>query len=765
MCPWRTWWAVAVCFGTLCPTTEASDFEVINTLDGGYGSLRQAIFDANDNPGSDRILFNIPGSGVRSIRLQSGLPEITEPLEIDGYSQPGAMVNTLSNGFNAVLLIQLDGGGNSPGLALNGGMSSVRGLILNRLVVALRLASSSNVVSGNLIGPDPGGINALGNTEGVVTVNDCCNVVGGLNPADRNVIGGNGGNGLEVNSSTNLLVQGNFFGTDITGLRPLPRNPGSSTLSVRECENFVLGGFEPGAANVIAVGFIGLHLYPGSNVDIRGNSIGVGADGQTPLKNTNNTVAILAGGYARIERNAIAYSSTGVQVTGIRSTILGNRIYSNDVSGILLGFAAQANDAGDLDSGPNDLQNYPTFEASFADDDLLLTGELSSKPNMTYRVEFFASAARNTNGSVQGEVLLGSRELTTTSAGIASFIQHFPFPDPRFSWITATATDADGNTSAFSTGAQARSSGLPYVHQHPVSVTVTNGVTVAFQCDVSGAEPITYQWRWNDLYLPDATNKVLVLTNVLPSQQGTYQLIASNSLGFAVSLPAALSIIAGPMFVVHPISQVVAPGEWVTVSAALSEFTTAPIGFRWRSNGVFVTHSAGSEYNSFFAFRAGTTPVNLAVLVTNIVSRTGVISVTAAISVTSDRDQDGLPDTYESQAGLDPDNPADAVSDADLDGASAAQEYAAGTNPLDGQSQFKIDRFFFTLSGTRNLTFTMISNRTYRVEYRNQLEGGLWQLLQGVPARRTNGPVTIQDRTPASGRFYRLVTPYLAPPP
>ncbi len=92
---------------------------VTNTSDSGPGSLRQAILNANANPGVDTIDFAIPGTGVHTISPASALPTITDPVVIDGYTQPGASPNTLANGDNAVLLIELDGsnaGAGSPGL-------------------------------------------------------------------------------------------------------------------------------------------------------------------------------------------------------------------------------------------------------------------------------------------------------------------------------------------------------------------------------------------------------------------------------------------------------------------------------------------------------------------------------------------------------------------------------------------------------------------------------------------------------------------------
>src|SRR5688572_2291603 len=89
------------------PIAPSSTFTVTNTNDTGAGSLRQAILDANANSGLDTVAFNIPGSGVRTISPASPLPTITDPMIIDGYTQPGATPNTQQQGNNAVLLLEL----------------------------------------------------------------------------------------------------------------------------------------------------------------------------------------------------------------------------------------------------------------------------------------------------------------------------------------------------------------------------------------------------------------------------------------------------------------------------------------------------------------------------------------------------------------------------------------------------------------------------------------------------------------------------------
>src|SRR5262245_13943960 len=91
---------------SLAVATQAATFTVINTDDSGAGSLRQAILDANGNPGPDTIDFAIPGSGVHTISPVTPLPAITEPVTIDGYTQAGSSPNTDANDDNAVLLVE-----------------------------------------------------------------------------------------------------------------------------------------------------------------------------------------------------------------------------------------------------------------------------------------------------------------------------------------------------------------------------------------------------------------------------------------------------------------------------------------------------------------------------------------------------------------------------------------------------------------------------------------------------------------------------------
>src|SRR5262247_3435245 len=129
--------SLAIIVGALsvfAATAQASTFVVTNTNNSGPGSLAQAILDANANLGADTIVFNIPGSGVQTISPASPLPTITDPVTIDGYTQPGAIANTLAVGTNAVLLIELSGASanSAAGLTISAGNTTIRGLVINR---------------------------------------------------------------------------------------------------------------------------------------------------------------------------------------------------------------------------------------------------------------------------------------------------------------------------------------------------------------------------------------------------------------------------------------------------------------------------------------------------------------------------------------------------------------------------------------------------------------------------------------------------------
>jgi hypothetical protein len=167
----------------LCVTDcTAATLVVTNNADSGAGSLRQAITDANITPGTNFITFNIPGTGVQSIRSYSGVLQVTNPVTIDGTTQPG---------YAGMPLIVLDGAGR-PGFLITAGNSTVRALVVMDCGTASVPASGivlstngGNVIAGCFIGTDATGTNGGYRIEnfldGITINNSPNNVIGGTN--------------------------------------------------------------------------------------------------------------------------------------------------------------------------------------------------------------------------------------------------------------------------------------------------------------------------------------------------------------------------------------------------------------------------------------------------------------------------------------------------------------------------------------------------------------------------------------------------------
>ena len=116
---------------TVTITVNSKTQLVTNTADSGPGSLRQALTIAagSNSPAPDAIRFAIPGVGPFVIHPVTPLPAVTHATIIDGYSQPGASVNTLAVGDNAVILVQLEGSLVSGiGLDVSASGSKIKGL-------------------------------------------------------------------------------------------------------------------------------------------------------------------------------------------------------------------------------------------------------------------------------------------------------------------------------------------------------------------------------------------------------------------------------------------------------------------------------------------------------------------------------------------------------------------------------------------------------------------------------------------------------------
>jgi IPT/TIG domain/Right handed beta helix region len=410
-------------------------YTVTTTADSGPGSLRQAILDANANLGTDTIAFNISGPGVQTIAPLTDLPDISEAVTIDGYTQPGSSPNTLTVGDDAVILIEISGANGGRGLevmqvGLNSG-TTIRGLILSGgCGVSFDYVSNQqgqNRLVGCFLGTTADGAAASGPSG--VFLGSWTNSVGGLDPADRNVIAGP----ISVYASKQNSITNNYIGTDASGTMALGVDGGVSisTFAPLFAElNSISGNVISGnTGTAVSVG-------TGDGNSVTGNLIGTDATGTVPLGNGGDGVYLRSDGGNGFGNNSVVSNTIANNAgDGVDSPamyggpILHNSIHDNGGLGILSNMYAPV---------------APTVIAAITSGtSTTIYGGTAPGSGGTFTVELFSSPACDPSGFGEGAAPLGT---TPVNAG-DNFTMIVPALTPG-NVVTATATG--NSTSEFS---------------------------------------------------------------------------------------------------------------------------------------------------------------------------------------------------------------------------------------------------------------------------------------------------------------------------
>lgn len=344
----------------------AMTFVVTNVNDSGPGSLRQAILDANANPGADSITFNIAGPSLR-IQPLLGLPDIVDPVVIDGSTQPG---------FSGAPIIELNGSKSAVrALFVNAAASTIRSLVINEFStggILIGSAGNGTHVEGCYIGTDVTGLIAIPNRGAGVAVSSSNNVIGGTTPSARNVISGNQDAGVQVNlfccgannSISGNVIQGNYIGLKANGNEALGNGREGVLVSTSAgsvaVANTLVGGTVPGAGNVISGnGFDGIFIgsLTTTGTTVQGNRIGTTANGMAAIPNGGDGIRIdqgtnnIIGGSAPGAGNLI--SGNGRVASGLgRGHGIGVGSSNNIIQGNLIGTdATGTGPLGNLEDG------------------------------------------------------------------------------------------------------------------------------------------------------------------------------------------------------------------------------------------------------------------------------------------------------------------------------------------------------------------------------------------------------------------------------
>ncbi len=327
---------------------------IVNTNDSGQGSLRQFILNSNelsntnvnqqDSPptgesfnkpdGWEVSLFMIPGAGPHVIQPLTQLPFVEDSkTHITGYTQDGAVQGDIPNRF---IPIELDGNTTTfDALTLRTDSLQVSGLSIHdfRKGLYTPIGGTKDIfIWGNYIGMEADGITPSSNNGAGLHLYQLKNSFVGTN--GDNVNDANEGNlisnstfGLHLVATDNILIAGNFVGTDKTGLVGQGNTLRGFAITNLEFPNYI--GFKEGMPNSDANQFRniisgntneGLDISNSDSLVIAGNYIGLDALGTGALLNTSHGIEFLND----CNHNIVGTNSNGLSDAAERNIIVGN---------------------------------------------------------------------------------------------------------------------------------------------------------------------------------------------------------------------------------------------------------------------------------------------------------------------------------------------------------------------------------------------------------------------------------------------------------
>jgi len=444
----------------ICGTTSIN-----NTITGNYIGTNTTASDTAGNYIGIEIIaganYNtIGGASIAEKNIISGNEHIgIRLLDVRYCSVIGNYVGVDRTGTNAI--------GNYDGISVEGAskFNIIGGANVNeRNIVSGNVAygipvfgagAEGNLIKGNYIGTDITGTIAIPNTYGVLFDDGASrNIIGGNTAAERNILSGNSGYGVFFYNmgTNNNIAKGNFIGTDVNGIAAIPNGVG-----------IVVDGVA--FKNIIDSNIISGNLQQGISINITGtdstqitkNKIGVGIN-NNPLGNGGDGIRISQGpkysiiGGSVADANIIAHNGgNGVYImfpNDLFHLISYNSIYNNSGLGIdLFPPGVNANDIGDLDTGPNEGLNYPEIDTVIfisGQNKTIISGTLDTQNPEFCTIQIF-KAITDLSGHGQG-----SEYLSTIIPDASGNWSDTLFGLTASDFLTTITIDPNNNTSEFS---------------------------------------------------------------------------------------------------------------------------------------------------------------------------------------------------------------------------------------------------------------------------------------------------------------------------
>ncbi|NQX01998.1 right-handed parallel beta-helix repeat-containing protein [bacterium] len=747
---------------------------VTTTTDGGAGSLRAAIYFAQDHPGT-AVTFNIPPSdpgfagGAFTIRPTGSLPPLATPgLVIDATTQPGYA------GKPVVFLngSKLPQDGTLPGLLFYEANGTVKGLGIQQFpwsgVVMRYPDATGNRIVGCSVGVDFSGNAAVPNSFQGIMIADGAhgNFIGGTGPDERNVISGSAQYGIWISGSTTASnsVLGNYIGTNSAGTAPLANQAGGVIL-INGAHHNVIGGDTAASRNIISGNVdAGIWIIGSGSNSVRGNYIGTNAAGSAELANTGVGIGvqILAGASNNwVSGNVLSGNAAeGLRIAG--NTTTGNQVYgnlagtspdgnsqiSNGFAGVTVVFGAKGNQVGGTLAGQrNVLSGNGTVglvigstgtQGNFAFGNYIGTdaGGTAALPNGFAGVYLTGGASGNYlgNGPGTGNLVSGNATVGVLIADMGT----------RGNFICNNRIGPD------SSGGSTLSSQFEGIRlDYGCQANLIGGATQGAANIISGNGGLgIVSYNANPEVDGPTVGNTIQRNSIFDND---WQGIALNA-GSNHSQP-------------EPVISSAVLGIGTTIAGTLAGTPNTPYTVEFFASpgsrsfvGEFPVTTNGGGSASINVTLPAVVPAGREITATATSQSTGDTSqFSIPVAVTAaDGDSDGLPNSYETATpGLNPSNPADAALDRDGDGFTNLQEFVAGTNPNDPTSRLIATG---ALSGGNfKLTFPTVAGKFYRVE-RTEVLAGLWETV-AVNVAGTGGPVLIPlPVSPSISRQFFRVT-------
>jgi hypothetical protein len=516
---------------------------------------------------------------------------------------------------------------------------------------------TDNVVEGNRLGTNAAGTAAIGTNDGWGVSFDegsSNNTIGGATPGAGNLISGHLRAGIYLGGVGGNTAQGNLIGTDATGTQPIPNEVG-----VHAGNDALIGGTSPGEGNTIAFNDGPAVEVSGTGDAVEGNSIygnndindhtGQPIDNLTQDQDSVTTLPELnwpGGPFTGTDNSYVAnvtltqsgstlyYSGTLYGLPNTRYLVTLNA-HSPGASGFFEGtyfgsyYIYLTTDASGTASIPNQgypapsgfvttqgtwtdfaqsyvahslgnyEQNYPVLtSASTSAGGTTVSGTLNGQANTTFRVEFFANAAPDATGYGEGQTYLGFANVTTDSSGNATFTASGLATLPTGQdYLSATATDPNGNTSQFSQD-------LDLLLTTPTITQSGGSTTVGFT--LRNVSNVSYTLNWGDGSGPQTIPAGQSGVSHVYTAAGIYQVQATAS-NQAAAPPATATVVVSTAAG----DQIGASGGTTAGQVVLTEASTSQAQTQAPTNMVVVSGDGGSDTYTVNFGSTLTTPLYL----------------------------------------------------------------------------------------------------------------------------------------------------------